>query len=159
VKEKESMEIKLVKLYLTRRTILFCSLLVAGLLLVSCSNGNSGQSGTVITEQANVESVTLIAIGQTPVKIHASVKGNYPNGCTLIYDIQQGWEEEVYKIRIMTKRPVDDSECKPGPIPFEDLYEIPVFQLQAGDYLVDINGVQEPLRFVFDNVVPTQVPE
>lgn len=145
------MEIKLVKMYLTKRTFLFCSLIVTGLLLVGCSNGNSGQSGTVITEPANVESVTLIAIGQTPVKIHASVRGNYPNDCTLIYDIQQGWEDEVYEIRIMTKRPVDDSECGPGPIPFEDLYEIPVFQLQAGEYLIDVNGVQEPLVFAFDN--------
>jgi hypothetical protein len=107
---------------------------------------------TVITEEANVESVAIIVIGQTPVKIHASVKGTYPNDCTLVYEIQQDWEEEVYKILIMTKRPIEDEQCVEGPIPFEEIYEIPVFQLEAGEYIIDVNGVQEPLVFVFDNV-------
>lgn len=147
---------KLVELFGVKRSILFIILILAGFLLVGCGSDDTEQVGSVITELANVESVTLIAIGQTPVKIHASIKGNYPNDCTLIYDIQQGWKEEVYELRIMTKRPVDDSECEPGPIPFEDLYEIPVFQLRAGEYTVDVNGVEEPLIFVFDNVVPTE---
>lgn len=158
-KAKESMGIKLVEFFGAKKSILLSIPILTGFLLVGCRSEDSGQVGSVITELANVESVTLIAIGQTPVKIHASVKGNYPNDCTLIYDIKQGWKEEVYEIRIMTKRPVNDSECEPGPIPFEDLYEIPVFQLRAGEYIVDVNGVEEPLVFVFDNVVPTQVPE
>lgn len=117
----------------------------------ACDGGIPGQVETVITEQANVESVTLIVIGQTPVKIHASVQGTYPNDCTLVYNIQQGWEDEVYGITIMTKRPIEDEKCKEGPIKFEELYEIPVFRLEAGEYVIDVNGVQEPLVFVFDN--------
>lgn len=135
-----------------RKSILATFLLI---LLASsfsaCNGGIPGQVETVITEQANVESITLIVIGQTPVKIHASVQGTYPNDCTLVYNIQQGWEDEVYEIQIMTKRPVEDEHCKEGPIKFEELYEIPVFQLEAGEYLIDVNGVQEPLVFVFDN--------
>jgi hypothetical protein len=63
----------------------------------------------------------------------------------------QEWVEEVYEIRILTKRPVDDGECSQGPIDFEEIYEIPVYQIQAGEYVIDVNGVQEPLVFVFDN--------
>jgi hypothetical protein len=136
-----------------RRKLILASLLL--ILLASsftaCNGGVPGQVQTVITEPANVETVTLIALGQTPVKIHASIKGSYPNDCTLVYEITQGWEEEVYEIRIMTKRPVADEHCEEGPISFEEIYEIPVFQLEAGEYLVDVNGVQEPLVFVFDN--------
>lgn len=118
--------------------------------LTSCDSAIDIQE-TVITEEANVESVAILVIGQTPVKIHASVKGTYPNDCTLVYEIQQDWEEEVYKILIKTKRPIEDEQCQEGPIPFKEIYEIPVFGLEAGEYIVDVNGVQEPLVFVFDN--------
>jgi hypothetical protein len=127
----------------------FLFLLLASF-LTACDSAIDVQE-TVITEEANVESVAIIVIGQTPVKIHASVKGTYPNDCTLVYEIQQDWEEEVYKILIKTKRPIEDEQCQEGPIPFEEIYEIPVFQLEAGEYIVDVNGVQEPLVFVFDN--------
>ncbi len=118
--------------------------------LTSCEGVLDVQE-TVIDEKANVESVTVLVIGQTPVKIHASVKGTYPNDCTLVYEIQQGWEDEVYKILIKTKRPIEDEKCDEGRLPFEEIYEIPVFKLAAGEYVIDVNGVQEPLVFVFDN--------
>lgn len=136
-----------------RRNSIFATFLfiLLAISLAACNGDIPGQGETVITEQANVDSVNLIAIGQTPVKIHASVQGTYPNDCTLVYKVQQGWEDEVYEILIDTKRPIADEECKQGPIPFEEIYEIPVFQLRAGEYVVDVNGVQEPLVFVFDN--------
>lgn len=135
-----------------RNSILFAFVLVVlASSLVACNGGLPDQPVTVIAEQANVESLHLIAIGQTPVKIHASVRGTYPNDCTLVYEIKQEWKDEIYEIVINTKRPVDDENCVQGPIPFEEIYEIPVYQLQAGEYIVDVNGVQEPLVFVFDN--------
>jgi hypothetical protein len=119
--------------------------------LAACNGGVPERPATVISEPANIESVSLIAIGQTPVKIHVSIQGTYPNDCTLVYENTQEWVEEVYEIRILTKRPVDDAECEQGPIVFEEIYEIPVYRIQAGEYVVDVNGVQEPLIFVFDN--------
>lgn len=137
----------------TRRKSILVSLMLVLLAssFTACNGGAPGQVQTVISEPAHIETVTLIALGQTPVKIHASIKGTYPNDCTLVYDIQQSWEDEVYGIRIMTKRPVADEHCGAGPIEFEEIYEIPVYRLEAGEYLVDVNGVQEPLVFVFDN--------
>jgi hypothetical protein len=132
----------------TIKPILFILLLST---LAACNGGIPEQPATVISEPANIESVSLIAIGQTPVKIHASIQGTYPNDCTLVYQKTQEWVEEVYEIRILTKRPVDDGECSQGPIDFEEIYEIPVYQIQAGEYVIDVNGVQEPLVFVFDN--------
>ncbi len=126
-------------------------LMVLASSLAACDGGLPERTPTVITELANVESLSIIAIGQTPVKIHASVQGTYPNACTLVYEIKQEWKDEIYEIVINTKRPVDDENCAPGPIPFEEIYEIPVYRLKAGEYIVDVNGVQEPLVFVFDN--------
>jgi len=124
---------------------------VLAISLAACNGGLPEQTPTVITELANIESLSLIAIGKTPVKIHASVQGSYPNDCTLVYEIEQEWKDDVYEIVINTKRPVDDEKCAQGPITFEEIYEIPVFRLKAGEYTVDVNGVQEPLVFVFDN--------
>jgi hypothetical protein len=132
----------------TIKPILFILLLST---LAACNGGIPEQPATVISEPANIESVSLIALGQTPVRIHASIQGTYPNDCTLVYEQTQEWVEEVYEIRILTKRPVDDGECSQGPIDFEEIYEIPVYQIQAGEYVIDVNGVQEPLVFVFDN--------
>ncbi len=139
-------------LHSRRNPILFALVLIvlAGS-LAACNSGLPDRAPTVITEQANVESVSLIAIGKTPVKIHASVQGTYPNNCTLVYEIKQEWKDEIYEIVINTKRPVDDENCEQGPIAFEEIYEIPVYRLKAGEYIVDVNGVQEPLVFVFDN--------
>jgi hypothetical protein len=138
--------------YSRRNSILFAFvLIVLASSLAACNSGFPEQTPTVITELANIESLSLIAIGQTPVKIHASVQGSYPNDCTLVYEIEQEWNDEIYEIVINTKRPVDDENCAQGPIAFEEIYEIPVFRLKAGEYTVDVNGVQEPLVFVFDN--------
>jgi len=135
-----------------RNSILFAFvLIVLAISLAACNGGLPEQTPTVITELANIESLSLIAIGKTPVKIHASVQGSYPNDCTLVYEIEQEWKDDVYEIVINTKRPVDDEKCAQGPITFEEIYEIPVFRLKAGEYTVDVNGVQEPLVFVFDN--------
>lgn len=139
-------------LHSRRNSILFAFvLIVLASSLAACNGGLPERTPTVITELANVESLSLIAIGQTPVKIHASVQGTYPNDCTLVYEIKQEWKEEIYEIVINTKRPVDDENCAQGPIPFEEIYEIPVYRLKTGEYIVDVNGVQEPLIFVFDN--------
>jgi len=135
-----------------RNSILFAFvLIVLAISLAACNGDLPEQTPTVITELANIESLSLIAIGKTPVKIHASVQGSYPNDCTLVYEIEQEWKDDVYEIVINTKRPVDDEKCAQGPITFEEIYEIPVFRLKAGEYTVDVNGVQEPLVFVFDN--------
>lgn len=119
--------------------------------LAACNGGVVDQPATVITEELNIDRVAIIAIGQTPVKIHANVEGTFPNDCTLIFKTDQGWIEDVYEIRILTKRPVNDSECEEGPVAYEEIYEIPVFKLAAGEYTIDVNGVREPLVFVFDN--------
>ena len=69
--------------------------------LAACNGGIPEQPATVISEPANIESVSLIALGQTPVKIHASIQGTYPNDCTLVYEKTQEWVDEVYEIEFL----------------------------------------------------------
>ena len=107
---------------------------------------------TTITEPANVESISILVLGQTPVEVYANYKGTYPNDCTVVFQTDEGWKGDAYEIVIMTKRPVDESKCNQGPFPFEDLHAIPVHNLKAGEYIIDINDVQEGFEFVFDNI-------
>lgn len=126
-------------------------LIVFSTILTACKDAFTIQEPSVIVEEANVETVTLLVLGQTPVQVYASFTGTYPNDCTMIFEVEEGWKGDTYKFTIMTKRPIADENCVKGPIPFEDRYPVPVHKLKAGEYIIEVNGVQEILEFVFDN--------
>ncbi|MBC7236210.1 MAG: hypothetical protein H5T69_10225 [Chloroflexi bacterium] len=98
--------------------------------------------GEVISGRAAVESVTLL--GQTPLTATLTVRGNLPDGCTRIADEVQAVQGHTIHVELFTERPTDKA-CTQALVPFETTVTIELQGLDAGAYIVDVNGVKADL--------------
>jgi inhibitor of cysteine peptidase len=104
---------------------------------------------------ATVDTVDIQIMESFPVQVNALVKGNLPDGCTLIDQIDQQFdpEENAFWIKITTKRSPDEI-CTQALVPFEEVVSLDVYGLPAGTYVVDVNGVRETFTLDVDNTSP-----
>jgi inhibitor of cysteine peptidase len=105
--------------------------------------------------QANVESVEVQMLETFPVQINLLVKGNLPDGCTELDQINVVFEEasNTFDVDITTQRPAD-AMCTEALVPFEETIPLDVQGLPAGTYTVDVNGITEVFTLNVDNVLP-----
>ena len=100
---------------------------------------------------APVEEIEIEILELFPVQINVIARGNLPDLCTEIYEINQEREGNTFFISIKTYRP-------PGPCiqviaPFEEIIPLEVYGLTAGTYTVDVNGVQDTFDLEVDNII------
>ncbi|MBA7598080.1 hypothetical protein ES703_05089 [subsurface metagenome] len=100
---------------------------------------------------APVEEIEIEILELFPVQINVIARGNLPDPCTEIYEINQEREGNTFFVSIKTYRP-------PGPCiqviaPFEVKIPLNVYGLPAGTYTVDVNGVQATFDLEVDNII------
>ena len=100
---------------------------------------------------APVEEIEIEILELFPVQINVIARGNLPDLCTEIYEINQEREGNTFFISIKTYRP-------PGPCiqviaPFEEIIPLEVYGLTADTYTVDVNGVQATFDLLVDNII------
>jgi inhibitor of cysteine peptidase len=118
------------------------------LLAASCEKSSDP---SVIVAEARVTDVSVQILESFPVQARAVVRGELPDGCTVIESIAQSREGNEFRLRIMTSRPSDLS-CTQGVVPFEEVIPLDVLGLSAGEYRVLANGVLAIFRLDVDNV-------
>jgi len=102
------------------------------------------------TGLAPVNEIEIVIFELFPIQIDVIARGNLPNPCTEIYEINQEREGNTFFVSIKTHRP-------PGPCiqvlaPFEVKIPLNVYGLPAGTYTVDVNGVQDTFDLEVDNI-------
>lgn len=104
---------------------------------------------------APVESIEILILESFPVQVLVRVRGNLPDSCTDIDQINQrsGLENNAFWVEITTVRPTDKA-CTKAPVPFEETISLVVYGLPAGTYTVDVNGVSGTFTLDVDNVLP-----
>ena len=88
---------------------------------------------------APVEEIEIIVLESFPVQVQVIARGYLPDPCTEIYQINQEREGNTFFIIIKTY-------CPPGPCIqvitlFEEIIPLEIYDLPAGTYTVDINGI------------------
>jgi len=100
---------------------------------------------------ASVDEIDILILESFPIQINVIARGNLPDPCTEIYEINQEREGNTFFVSIKTYRP-------PGPCiqvlaPFEETIPLEVYGLPAGTYTVDVNGVQDTFDLEVDNFI------
>lgn len=102
------------------------------------------------TGEAIVESLAVQILESFPVQVQAVVRGQLPDACTFIKSTEVITAGPTFRIHITTARQPNQS-CAQVLTPFEEIIEINVVGLPAGQYDVRINDLVEPFTLNVDN--------
>ena len=121
------------------------------------AQGNGGDE--VIRGLARVEEIQIMILESFPVQVNVVARGNLPDGCTTIDQIEQERQGDTFVVTITTVRPADQA-CTEALVPFEEVISLEVGGLEAGTYTVEVNGVRDTFELAVDNRLPDegQVP-
>ena len=119
---------------------------------ITGTNNNHGTSGgDYIYGTAKVKSIQIVTLESFPVQIQVIAKGYLPDGCTEINEIKNEREGNAFNITISTKRP-KGAFCTQAIKSFTETIPLEVRGLKAGNYTVNVNGVNGSFELPVDNV-------
>jgi len=98
---------------------------------------------------ALIEDVNILMLESFPVQVNAEVKGTLRNGCEVIDEITTNRENNTFVVRISVEE--EGEVCTQALVPFEEVVGLDVEGLRAGEYTVDVNGVEETFTLQQDN--------
>ncbi|MBI4019447.1 MAG: hypothetical protein HY364_04280 [Candidatus Aenigmarchaeota archaeon] len=140
----------------------FATMLIAlGVFIISgCVANDGGNNQTNNTDNetvyiygsAAVQNVNIQITESFPVQIRAIAEGYLPDGCTQIDNISQTREGNAFLINITTKRPAE-AICTQALAPFEELINLNAENLPAGNYTVNVNGIQAGFELGTNNSI------
>jgi inhibitor of cysteine peptidase len=141
------------------RKIALAFMLWASLLLAACTGGSSTPFPALPTDdeilfgKATVEEIEVVFLESFPLQVHVQAKGYLADSCTTIDEVSIDRADHRFKVEITTRRPAQEM-CAQIVQPFEKSIPLDVYGLPAGDYSVDVNGVQAEFTFAQDNILP-----
>ena len=102
--------------------------------------------------RAQVDGIAIQILESFPVQVEVLIKGNLPDSCTDVDQVDQRFdsEENIFWIEITTIRTTDDA-CAQVLSPFEETVPLDVHGLSAGTYTVDVGGTRETFKLDVDN--------
>jgi len=121
------------------------------------TEGSANESQNTSTEEyiygvANVESIDILILESFPVQIHVIAEGYLPDGCTEIDEIKTEMEGNTFNVNITTKRP-KEAICTQAIESFTETIPLEVQGLSAGNYTVNVNGVNGSFELAVDNIL------
>lgn len=106
----------------------------------------------VISEMTYIDSIDVLVLESWPLQVNAVIKGNLPDGCTVIHQVQNQIDGTVFNIKIFTIRE-KEAFCTEALVPFEEVVPLDVYGLPAGTYTVKAYGASAEFTFESDNVI------
>lgn len=103
-----------------------------------------------ITAEAKVDSIQILTLESFPVQINVLARGELPDGCTVIDDIQTARTGNNFEVTVQTRRPAD-AVCTQGIVAFAETIPLDVVDLAAGTYTVTVNGISGSFTLATDN--------
>lgn len=109
---------------------------------------------------AHVESVDVVLKESFPVQVDVLVKGTLPDGCTELGDVRQELTGTTFHVTLETRKLKDgDVVCTQALEDFETTIALKnVVGISAGEYVVDVNGVQKAFTMDVDNYISNEDP-
>jgi len=121
----------------TIKHILLLALLTFSLLLAACASQVEEPATAGETEE-NLAFVDSATTEELNAHHYVVVKGNYPDACTKISDVEQTVEGNTFTINLYTDKP-DGLACAQMLSPFSVNILLEVGGLAPGDYTVNVN--------------------
>jgi len=123
-------------------------------------NKKSGEDSKYEIGQASIREVDVVLKESFPVEVNVIVKGDLPDGCTDLGSINQNLVGNVFNIKLETKKLKDtDVMCTQALVPFESNIPLEnVVGVSAGEYVVNVNGVEKSFKMDVDNYISNVDP-
>jgi hypothetical protein len=109
-----------------------------------------------------VDSIQILMQESFPVQVNVRVRGELPDGCTVVDEVITQQTGTTFQSVIGTIRP-GYAVCTMATVPFEEVVPLDVVGLDAGTYTVTVNGISGSFTLDVDNrieeeVTPTSEP-
>lgn len=114
-------------------------------------SANLEQENLIIGD-AHVEDISVDLLESFPVQVRVTAYGTLPDGCTEISKVTTVQKGNMFDVAMTTERD-RTAVCTDAVRQFEESTMLPVEGLLAGEYLVNVNGIQETFTLPVDNVV------
>lgn len=113
-----------------------------------------------IKSEAVVKDIDIRMKESFPVQVDVVVKGELPDSCYEVGDISQQIIEKTFNIKVEVRKLKDsDVMCAQSIGEFEKIIPLEnVIGLSAGEYIVNVNGLQKRFRFDVDNYISNVDP-
>lgn len=140
-----------------RKLLILTCLLITAMWLAACGGQPTPlptgdlPPGSLLAGKAVVDNTDILILESFPVQVHVVARGNLPDGCTQIDEIQQERVDNAFQVTITTARPAG-AVCTEAVVPWEKTVALDVYGLPAGTYTVDVNGVTGSFDLAIDNV-------
>lgn len=108
-------------------------------------------AGVPLISNAAVDSIEVLILESFPVQVNVRARGDLPNGCTNINNVDVNQAGSQYNVTITTIQEPDQA-CTEALVPFEELIPLDVTGLPAGTYTVNVNGIGGSFTLDVDNV-------
>lgn len=120
---------------------IFVTLLAFTMLITACASIEDGDENgpDVLISEAQIESMDILILESFPVQVKAHVRWSLPDDCTVMLETTNERIEDLFQMKILTKRPAD-KECAQKFSTFEETFTLDVLGLDRGTYVVDVNG-------------------
>jgi inhibitor of cysteine peptidase len=142
---------------MNKRIIIYLILAIVLLSLAACggtaeATPPADPGDGVQYDEAPVESVEVMMLESFPLQVQLKVEGYMPDGCTQIESTEVEQQDNHFEVTLTTSRPTDLA-CTEAIEPFEMNIPLDVYGLPAGEYSVDVNGVEALFTFEQDNLL------
>lgn len=111
-----------------------------------------------IAALAPVDSIEIQIAESFPVQVFVRARGELPDGCTEIDQINTAETGSTFNVTITTLRPAD-ALCTEAVVPFEEVVPLDVDGLPAGNYTVNVNGINGSFSLAVDNFISDEPTE
>ena len=108
--------------------------------------------GRVVFDEAVVEEVSVIFLESFPLQVRVTASGYLPNPCSWVEEVTVERNGQDFKVRILKGHHVGEI-CIQVEEAFEQSFALDVYGLSAGEYTIDVNGVQTEFTFTQDNIL------
>jgi hypothetical protein len=104
-----------------------------------------------IVSVALVQSIEVQILESEPLQVNTIVRGQLPDaGCTTIASVDQVRDGNTFKITLITTTdPL--ALCAQALTPFEEVVPLDIRDLPSGDYVVNVNGVEQSFELPTQN--------
>lgn len=106
-----------------------------------------------VSAEARVESISIAVTKSLPAQVTVVAKGMLPDSCTRIGDITQSRQGNQFIVAITAVRPAE-AFCAQALVPFEEKIPLNVAGLQAGEYVVTVNGISDAFKLEAEPALP-----
>lgn len=121
-----------------------------GIFFGACKPVNEEPVKELIHKEVPIEKVDLKMSESFPVQVRADITGYLTNSCSEMDQIGQNRLGTDFFVTVTEVRP-KDAMCAQVITPFEKTVDIDVRGLEAGTYVVNVNGEHESFKLEVDN--------